>query len=229
MLKPVTRDFIFENFNAITSEIIEIQTSMFDDDPAYFLKDDDRQWYYDMHDAVSLEVKKIKKYYSVVSFDHSEIATFTAELSKKMVYLLNQLNVEEVIMIGDVKLEFVGNPDNKYMPFQKAIKSFAELTGDIKYDQALIVDMKSLPKLIDIAFWMERCDSSCPEFIYFADVKEQLAFYLCKSGGIHIIEFDCDIVTDEIIEGLGMYFVNGRCEEKFSESSKIDGRMSKRG
>ncbi len=53
-----------------------------------------------------------------------------------------------------------------------------------------------------------------------ADVKEQLAFYLCKSGGIHIIEFDCDIVTHDVIEGLGMYFVNGHCEEKFSDSSK---------
>ncbi len=89
--------------------------------------------------------------------------------------------------------------------------------------------MKSLPKLIEIAFWVERCDSSCHRFIYFADVKERLAFYLCKSGGgIHIIEFDCDIITDEIIEGLDMYFVNGRCEEKFSNNSKIDGRVSKR-
>jgi len=229
MIRPVTRDFVFKNFDSITSEIIEIQTAMFDDDPAHFSKDDDRQWYYDMHDAIALEAKKIKKYYSVVSFNHTEITTFTDELSRKMVDLLNQLNVEEVIMIGDVKLEFVGNPDNKYKPFQKAIKSFAELTGDIKYDEALIVDIKSLPKLIEIAFWMERCDSSCPEFIYFADVKERLAFNICKSGGIHIIEFDCDIITNEIIEGLGMYFVKGHCEEKFSASSKIEGRMSKRG
>ena len=228
MIKPVTRDFVFKNFAAITSEIAEIQTAMFDDDPDYFLKDDDRQWYYDTHDAIALEAKKIKKYYSVISFDHTQITTFTDELSKKMVYLLNQLNIEEVVMIGHVKLEFVGNPDNKYKPFQKAIKSFAELTGEIKYDEALIVDMKSLPKLIEIAFWMERCDSSCPEFIYFSDVKERLAFYICKSGGVHIIEFDCDIVTDEVIEGLGMYFVKGRCEEKFSDSSKIEGRMSKR-
>lgn len=132
-------------------------------------------------------------------------------------------------MIGDVKLEFVGNPDNRYKPFQKAIKSFAELTGDIKYDEALIVDIKSLPKLIEIAFWMQRCDSSCPEFIYFADAKERLAFNICKSGSIHIIEFDCDIITNEIIEGLGMYFVKGHCEEKFSASSKIEGRMSKGG
>ncbi len=64
----------------------------------------------------------MKKYYSVVSFDHSEIATFTAELSEKMVSMLNRLNIEEVIMIGHVKLEFVGNPDNKYRPFQRAIK-----------------------------------------------------------------------------------------------------------
>jgi hypothetical protein len=111
MIKPVTRDFVFKNFDSITSEIIEIQTAMFDDDPAYFSKDDDRQWYYDMYDAVGLSIKSVKKFYSVVSFDHSEIATFTAELSKKMVYLLNQLNIEEVIMIGHVKLEFIGNPE----------------------------------------------------------------------------------------------------------------------
>jgi len=227
MIRLVTRDFIFKNFTAITSEINEIQTSMFDDDPECFLKEDDRQWYYDMYDAVDVKPKKIKKYYDVVSFDHTEIATFTAELGKKLINLLTQLFIDEVIMIGHIKLDFIGSPENTYKPLQKAIKSFVRLTGDIKYNEALIADTRSLPSLIDIAFWLGRCDSSCPEYIYFADVKQGIAFYLCKSGGIHVIQFDCTIVSDEIIEGLDMYFVKGRCEEKFSGSSKIEGRMSK--
>ncbi|MES2454916.1 MAG: hypothetical protein V4594_05235 [Bacteroidota bacterium] len=228
MIRLVTRNFIFKNFTAITSEINEIQTSMFDDDPEYFLEDDDRQWYYDMYDAVDVKPEKIKKYYDVVSFDHPEIATFTPELGNKVINLLIQLGIEEVIMIGHIKLDFIGSPENKYKPLQKAIKSFVRLTGDIKYNEALIANMSSLPALIDIAFWLGRCDCSCPEYIYFADVKDRIAFYLCKSGGMHIIQFDCDIVSDEIIEGLDMYFVKGGCEERFSGSSKIEGRMSKK-
>jgi len=96
----------------------------------------------------------------------------------------------------------------------------------LKYEQAFKINLIDLPTLIEIVFWIERCDARAPEFIYFSDVNERIAFYLCKYGGIHVIQYGERIVSDELIESLDMYFINDHCEEKFSSSSKIEGRRS---
>lgn len=104
------------------------------------------------------------------------------------------------------------------------MRKFEEMTKDLKYEEAFKIDLNDLQVLIEIAFWIVRCDASAPAYIYFSDVKERIAFNICKSGGIHLIEYDKEIVFDEQIND--MYFVNGSCEEQFSASSKIEGRMS---
>lgn len=128
------------------------------------------------------------------------------------------------MMGSGLRLSFIGNPDNKYPPFQKVMRKFEEMTKDLKYEEAFKIDLNDLQVLIEIAFWIVRCDASAPAYIYFSDVKERIAFNICKSGGIHLIEYDKEIVFDEQIND--MYFVNGSCEEQFSASSKIEGRMS---
>lgn len=225
MIEYITRQFIFDNYKVITSEIVKIQKAMFDDDPL-FEDGDDGKWYAEMHDAINIPPHDIKRHYSIISFDHSDINTFTAELSAKLTKLLIKLNVNELIVIACTKLNFVGNPNNKYPPFRKAITKFKEITKDLEYAEAFKISLIDLPTLIDIMFWLERCDARAPEFIYFADAKEKIAFYLCKHGGVHAIQYGKKIVSDELIESLDMHFVNDYCEEKFSSSSKIDGRMS---
>jgi len=46
MIKLITRDFVFNNFRAITSHIAGFQKDIFDDDPEDVESDDDRLWYY---------------------------------------------------------------------------------------------------------------------------------------------------------------------------------------
>lgn len=225
MIELISRQFIFDNYRTITSEIIDIQKCMFDTD-TLFEDGDDGKWYTEMHDAINIPYSDVKKHYSVVSFDYSELSTFTAALSKKLTQLLNILKVSDLIVIAHLKLNFIGNPGMKYRPFQKVIKKFVNLTTDLKYEEAFKVSLNDLPIFLDIAFWIGRCDASGPEYIYFSDVNETIAFSLCKSGGVHIIEYDKEVIFDELIENLGMYFVNGRCEEKFSTGSKIEGRQS---
>jgi hypothetical protein len=227
MIELITRQFVFDNYKVITSQIVDIQKAMFDSDPL-FENGDDGKWYTEMHDALNIPVSDIKKYYSVVSFDHGDVSTFTIALSEKITMLLTKLNVKELIVIADLKLNFIGNPDNKYQPFQKAIKKFKDITPNLEYEEAFKISLTDLPTLIEIVFWIERCDARAPEFIYFSDVNETIAFYLCKSGGIHIIEYGEEIVFDELIENLDMYFVNGHCDEKFSDGSAIEGRQSSR-
>jgi len=225
MIEYITRQFVFNNYKVITSEIANVQKAMFDDDPL-FEDQDDGKWYAEMHDAINIPPYDIKKYYGTISFDHSDIYTFTAALSAKLTKLLIKLNVNTLIVIACTKLNFVGNPDNKYPPLRKAITKFKEITRDLKYEEAFKISLIDLPTLIDIMFWLERCDARAPEFIYFADANEKIAFYLCKRGGVHAIQYGKKIISDELIESLDMYFVNDYCEEKFSTSSKIDGRMS---
>jgi hypothetical protein len=227
MIEHITRQFVFDNYKVITSQIVEIQKAMFDSDPI-FENGDDGKWYTEMHDALNIPVSDIKKYYSVVSFDHSDISTFTIALSEKITMLLTKLKVKDLVVIADLKRNVIGNPDNKYQPFQKAIKKFKDITPNLEYEEAFKISLTDLPTLIEIVFWIERCDTRAPEFIYFSDVNETIAFYLCKSGGIHIIEYGEEIVFDEVIENLDMYFVNGHCDEKFSDGSAIEVRQSSR-
>jgi hypothetical protein len=227
MIEHITRQFVFDNYNAITSLIVDIQKGMFDFDPL-FEDGDDGKWTTEMHDAINIPVKDIKRYYSVASFDHSDISTFTIALSKKLTKLLTKLNVSDLIVIAHMKLNFIGNPSNKHQPFQKEIKKFKDITPDLEYEEAFKISLTNLPTLVEIAFWMERCDARGPEHIYISDVNETIAFYLCKSGGIHIIEYGKEIVFNELIGNLDMHFVNGHCEEKFSDRSKIEGRQSSR-
>lgn len=227
MVEQITRQFVFDNYQAITSVIIDIQRSMFDSDPL-FEDGDDGKWYDDIHDAINISTNDVKKHYSVISFDHSDINTFTNVLSEKLIKLLTKLNVSDLIVISHMKTNFIGNPNNKYQPFQKAIKKFKDITQNLEYEEAFKINLTDLPTLIEIAFWIERCDARAPEYIYFSDVNEKLAFNVCKSGGIHIIEYNQEIIFDELIESLDMHFVNGHCEEKFSVDSKIEGRKSSR-
>ena len=226
MVEHITRQFVFDNYQAITSVIIDIQKAMFESD-ALFEDGDDGKWYNEMHDAINISFKDVKKYYNTISFDHSDINTFTNVLSDKLIKLLTKLDVSDLIIISHKKLNFIGNPNNKYNPFQKAIKKFKDVTQNLQYDEAFRVNLVDLPTLIEIAFWIERCDAGAPEYIYFSDVNEKLAFYICKLGGIHLIQYNQEIVFDELVESLGMHFVNQNCEEKFSADSKIEGRRGR--
>lgn len=127
-----------------------------------------------------------------------------------------------------MKLNFIANPDNSYQPFQEAVNKFKDITKDLTYDEAFKIDLTDLTSFIEIAFWIARCDARGPEYIYFSDTNDTIAFYLCKSGGIHITEYGKEIIVDELIENLDMYFINGHCEEKFFNGSKIEGRQSSR-
>lgn len=225
MIRQITRQPIFDTYETITSTIVRIQKDMFDTEPL-FEDGDDGEWYFKMYDAIDIPNREIKRHSSVLSFHHSDISTFTTVLAEKLTKLLTQLNISDLIVIAHLKLSLVGNSDNMYLPFQKAIKRLKDITNDLKYDEVLKISLTDLPILIEIIFWITRCDAGSPQYIYFFDVKESIAFNICKSGGIHIIEYDQEIIFDELIESLDMYFVNGHCDEKFSAGSKIEGRQS---
>lgn len=227
MITLIDRQTVFGKYKYIAEEIAGMQSLFFDDDLEYFENEQDRVEYLKLFDAKDLFIKKPQKFYSVISFDHSKIATFSNVLSQKLLALLSDLRVNSLVMIAHYKMNFVGNIENTYRPLQAAFKKFEEITKNINYSEVFEFGIEDLPKLLEIVFWIERCDASGPEYIFFHDQDEKIAFYLCKDGNVHIIEFNIEILSDSMLSKNGWEFVQGQCYNKFSATSKIEGRKSK--
>ena len=228
MITLISRKRIFDKYHKIAEEISTMQRQFYDDDPVCFASEYDRIEYKTSFDAKDIHIETTKKLYSVLSFPHEDIETFPSALSQKLTTLFAELAVEQLVMISHFKMNFVGNLNNTYPPLQVAFKKFEKITGHVDYDEAFTFDTKDLADLIEIAFWIGRCDAAGPEFIFFFDQDEKLAFYLCKDGNVHAIEFENEILSDMILSRTGWEFVHGSCVDKFSNTSKIEGRKSKR-
>ncbi|HEY0055768.1 MAG TPA: hypothetical protein VGB63_10460 [Pedobacter sp.] len=227
MISLITRQSVFETYKNITSEITEMQKAFFDDDDDYFESQEDKVEYIKLFDAKDIPAKKVKKTYSVISIDHSDINTFTRILSDKLTKLLTKIGISKMIVIAHYNQQFVADLDNKYPPLQKAFKKFEKITGDITYKEAFEITISDLSELIDIAFWIERCHPAGPEFVFFHDIEEKVAFYLCKDGNIHTIQFGGEVLTRDLFDLHGATVVEGKCYDNFSDTGKIEGRKIK--
>jgi len=228
MITLVSRQSVFDKYRKITEKISTLQRLLYDDDPECFASEHDRIEYQTSFDAKDILIERSKKIYSVLSFPHENIKSFPDALSQKLTALFAELEIKHLVMISHFKMNFVGNLNNTYPPLQVAFKKFEKITGYLDYDEAFTFDTKDLADLIEIAFWIERCDAAGPEFIFFFDQDEKLAFYLCKDGNVHAIEFENEILSDMVLSRTGWEFVQGSCVDKFSNTSKIEGRKSKR-
>ncbi|WP_316787720.1 hypothetical protein [Pedobacter frigoris] len=215
MITLIKRKDILEQYKIATSLLVSFQKDTFDDNPEYFEENDDRNWYYETNDAVHIDFPKPKMLHSVIAFNHSDLSTYTKALSEKLNLLLTRLHIENVVMIGSHKQSLCGVPDHTYKPYRNAISSFLVITNDIQYEEAIVLELADLPKLLDIAFWFNRCGGKTPEYIYFCDTNEKLCFSICRYGNIHICEYHNEVVTDELLEGLDMHFDDGRCQDQF--------------
>lgn len=221
MIKQVLRTEIFENNNNIAVVIKEFQDFLIFD---YDETEEEIAERIASHDAVNILVEKVKEHYSVISFNHSDINTFTAELSKRLIGLLEILDISEFYIISHLKMNLLGSKNNNYKPLKNARLRFEKLTGMPNNDEAFEVDLIDLSQCIETFFWLERCDPSAPEYVFFANKNDDFAFYLCKYGKVHTIEFAKEILTPEILENTGWQFLNERCGDNFSEDNAIKGR-----
>lgn len=121
-------------------------------------------------------------------------------------------------------MNLLGAKKNNYPPLKESRKRFERLIGKSNCNEALLIDLEDFSQCIDTFFWLERCDPSSPEFIFFADKEDRFAFTLCKYGNLHITEFENEILTEEILNGTDWYFLDERCYNIFSETSTIEGR-----
>ncbi|MET4081190.1 hypothetical protein ABIB40_001135 [Pedobacter sp. UYP30] len=136
MITLISRQSVFDKYSKITEEISEIQRLFYDDNPEYFANEQDRTEYQTSFDAKNMFFGKSKKFYSIVSFAHYEIKTFPNTLSHKLITLLSELGIKDLVMIAHFKMNFVGNMEHTYPPLFTAFKKFENITRDINYDEA---------------------------------------------------------------------------------------------
>ena len=100
-MKLIERKEIFKNYKNILSLIKDFQKAFFDQE---YDNINDGEF-----DAIKLETKKVHNNSFVLGFNHSEINTFPKELSNKLTALFEFLNVNQLILISHLKLDFFGN------------------------------------------------------------------------------------------------------------------------
>lgn len=225
MINLIERKLVFEKYKNITAEIAEMQRAFFYYDDANNL---DIIYYNDLFDIKETYLDEIEKFYKVISFEHNNINTFPQQLALKLVGLLAALNVNEVIIISHLRMGLIGNQKSNHPLLKELFIKFQQITGDLEYKGAIQTNLESLPQLLEIIFWIGRYDTSAPEFIFFHDKDEKIAFYLCKDGNVHTIAFKHNILSEKMLIKYDWKFVNGQCFNKFSNSNKIEGRKSNR-
>ena len=226
MFKTVTRNDIFEKHPLIKDFIGEIQIKELNNqsDNEYFtdwLKDNVKLFDL-MHEDVYCRNSRFFK----LEIEKKDLKTFTNEFSKSLKKLLNEIDTEEIILLSKYSRDIFGWKEHPYYKVKKSYKNLTEILGKNSLEEALIFDTKEISKIFEIFFWLERCDPAIPEFIFWFDSKERFCFTLCKHGNIHVTEFTYrKTLKEEILKNCGLVKFHKNCDESFSKTGAILGRM----
>ncbi len=228
MTRLIDRATVFAQYQTIADEISEMQKTFYDDDYRALCETEaEYREYQDLFDLRHLSLPKNNKIYKVIAFDHSELKTYTSSLADKLGKLFIATGIKNFIVATHLKMPFVGNIQNKYPQLQKAFRKLESITGNINYHDAIEADLDSLFDLVDIAFWIGRCDAAGPEYIFFHDTADRISFNICKHGNVHLLEYEKETLPGELLQLYGWQVMDDQCYEKFTADGKIKGRRLK--
>lgn len=223
----VSRSEIFSVYKNLSLEIKEIQNVMFEDDLDLFETDQERELYLQQFDAKDLKVEHVTSFFKVISIVDSDLMTYTKVLAEKLGPLLIDVGVKELVILSHLKMNLLGsNLKHKYKPAKNAFSELSRIVQSNHYDGAIKIRFSELPQYVNIMFWIERCDASAPEFIYFHDTLDRFNFSICNEGNLHINEYGQELLTRGLLEKHGWFTVEGICSNKFTATSKIEGRIT---
>ncbi|MFV0143398.1 hypothetical protein [Empedobacter falsenii] len=217
-MKLIERKEIFETHKNIASLIKGFQKVFFDEE--YDTEDDE------MFDALKLDIDKIKNTGFSLMLQHNDINSYSKKLSEKLTALLSYLRVENLILLSHLKIDFFGNLEHDYEKVINAYSLLSEITNSKSFKETIETKVTEIENLVEILFWLERCDGSIPEYIFWADENERFCFYFCKYGNIHFIDFtNGNLISEKELSDLG--FIVNEDYDQFSENSIIDNRQIK--
>lgn len=226
MIKTVSRKEIFKNYTKIKNFIADFQSKVYlnESGEEYFDEwfEENKSWF----DLLEEEYPDFGTRYFNLEIENADLKTFTKEFSKSLIKLFKEIKTEEIILISEYNRDIFGWKEHPYYKVRNAYKNLTKILGKDFFNEALIFDTKEIPKIFEIFFWLERCDPSIPEFIFWFDSKERFCFTLCKHGNIHVTEFTYrKTLKEDILKTCGLKKFNGNCHESFSKTSAITGRM----
>ncbi|UOE37025.1 hypothetical protein [Chryseobacterium oryzae] len=214
-MRTINRNEVFQNFPKIRDLISNFQNAFFDDE--YDSKDDE------MFDAINYENKFETENFSL-RVPNKNLEKHSEKLAEKIKQLLDFLKTNELIIISHLKLNFFGNLENDYPKVINAYEKLSKHFPEKNFKEAIEIEKSELSDFVEIFFWLERCDSSIPEYVFWFDKSEKFCFYLCKYGNIHFVDLtNGNLITHEEISNLGFEFDD---EDQF-EQNAIEGRQIK--
>jgi len=228
MIVLKTRNEIAETKKIIASELIKMQKAFYDEEMLQHYKDDyEEHLYWEQFDFFDKKVVEYETHSKVLGINHSDINSFTIELTKKLTELFQKINVSEFYIISHLKLDFFGNRDNKFKPLARSYKILETIVGQTTYKEAFKFEISDLSDFVEILFWTARCDPSVAEYIFLFDKNEKIQICLCKYGNVHLTEFGNEILTENVLTSLGWTIIDGQEFDNFTEDGKIKGRQLK--
>jgi len=223
-----TRKEIVETKKIIASELTKMQKAFYDEKVLQYYRDDNKEHlYWEKFDFFDREVVESETYSKIIGLNHSDIHSFTTELTKQMTELFQKIGATEFYIISHLKMDFFGNRDNKFKPLVRSYKKLEAIIGQSTYKEAFECDINGLSDFIEILFWTTRCDPCVAEYIFLFDKNEKIQIYLCKYGNIHLTELGQEVLTDNTLTSLGWIIVDGQEFDNFTEDGKISGRKLK--
>jgi len=214
-MKVINRNEVFQNYLGIRKLISNFQNAFFDEE--YDSKEDE------MFDAVYFETEIETENFSV-RVPNNNLEKHPEKLTEKIKNLLDFLNVNELIIISHLKLDFFGNLEHDFPKVVNAYKKLSEYLPNKSFKEAIELNKSEIADFVEILFWLERCDPSIPEYVFWFDKKEKFCFYFCKYGNIHFIDLtNGNLITHNELTNIGFELDD---EDQF-EQNAIEGRQIK--
>lgn len=214
-MKVINRKEVFEKYPKIRALISDFQNAFFDDE--YDSKEDE------MFDAINFE-KKIETENFSVRVPNKNLEKHTEKLSLKIGELTEFLKANELLIISHLKLNYFGNLEHDFPNVIKAYKKLAKYFPTKSFKEAIEINKSEISDFVEILFWLERCDPSIPEYVFWFDKNEKFCFHFCKYGNIHIIDLtNGNLISDEELLKLGFELDD---YDQFAQNA-IEGRQIK--
>lgn len=228
MTHLLSRKEIYLSKKIITSEIIKIQQSFFDEELLQSYRDDNEEHlYWEMFDTVTEKPTDYLSHHKILGLNYTDLHTYPQHLSQQLHKLLSFGGIKELFILSHLKLDFFGNRENRYAPLVKSYSQLEKITGNNTYKEAFLFNLESLEEWTEILFWTLRCDPSVSEYIFLFDPAEKIQFFICKYGNIHFTEFKEEQFTASILTELGWAIIEGQEFDNFTTDGAIPGRQIK--
>lgn len=216
MIRLVTRKEMVTSKRIVGSELAKLQKAFFDNDMLdYYKVDNEEQLYLTQFDCIHNEVFEYPVFDKVLSLYHHEIETFTPILAKKLRDLLENIHVQNLLLISHLRLNLLENRKVRNSRLANSYQKLETMVQNKSYYEVIAFDLESLPDIIEIVFWITRCDPSAAEYILFFDTDEKVQFFICKYGNVHLTEFKQENLSAKKLTALGWHILNGQETDNF--------------